>query len=170
MLRLPCTDLINRLQPKAPSETRAIEEIAQLSRDQDVKIKDCVGPILSRDHSHVCDQGKDCEAQSDTRPHDDSHEESRFEAARRGQDHQMISQSGAVLRRMHWLNLLGQTETKLDYVLGRTTAKLNKRHLQTRVSKMKLDEAHSPRPCSESPAPHSSEQTDGQHPVLLGVY
>ena len=42
MLQLPSTDLINRLQPKAPSETRAIEEIAQLSRDQNVKIKDCV--------------------------------------------------------------------------------------------------------------------------------
>ena len=42
MLQLPSTDLINRLQPKAPPETRAIEEIAQLSRDQDVKINDCV--------------------------------------------------------------------------------------------------------------------------------
>ena len=45
VLHLSSTDLINRLQPKAPPETLPIEEIAQLSRDQDVKIKDCVGRI-----------------------------------------------------------------------------------------------------------------------------
>ena len=45
MPQLPSTDLINRLQTRAPSETRALEEIAQPSRDQDVKIKACVGRI-----------------------------------------------------------------------------------------------------------------------------
>ena len=112
VLHLPSTDLINRLQPKAPPETLAIEEIAQLSRDQDVKIKDCVGRIQSVLYSQterlrrVHDQGKDCEAQSDPRPHDDGFGESRFEAARRGQDDQMISQSGAVLQRMCQLSPL----------------------------------------------------------------
>ena len=56
----------------------------------------------------VRDQGKDCEAQSDPRPHDDDHGKSRFEAARRGQDDQMLCQSGAVLQRMCQLSLLGR--------------------------------------------------------------
>ena len=50
-----------------------------------------------------------------------------------------------MLRRMHRLNLLGQTETKLDYVLGRTTAKITERCLQTRVFKLRLGKVHSPR-------------------------
>ena len=57
---------------------------------------------------------------------------------------QTVSQSDAVLRRMHRLNLLGQTETKLDYVLGRTTAKITERCLQTRVFKLRLVKVHPP--------------------------
>ena len=119
------TDLINMLQTEAPSETRAIEKIAQLTRDQDVKIEDIVGRIQSvlgslavrlRDDAvfatkariaRVRDQGKDCEAQSDPQPHDNDRRKSRFETTRRGQDDQMISQGGAVLQRMRRMSLLG---------------------------------------------------------------
>ena len=57
-------------------------------------------------------------------------------------DDQMFSQGDAVLRRMHRLGLLGQTETKLDHVLGRTTAKITERCLQTRVFKLRLGKVH----------------------------
>ena len=41
------TDLINRSQAETPSENRTIEEIAQLSKDQDAKTKDHVGRVQS---------------------------------------------------------------------------------------------------------------------------
>ena len=72
-----------------------------------------------------------------------------------------------MLRRMHRSILLKQTEMKLDYVLGRITAKFTEQCSQTRVFKLRLGEVHSPRPFSESPAPHSSKQTDDQRYVLL---
>ena len=86
-------DLINRLQPKAASETRAIEEIVQLSRDQDVKIKDCVGIIQRVLYSQ----------NSQTHSHTTAIKES-LDSKLRDRDDQTISQSDAVLRRMHWLN------------------------------------------------------------------
>ena len=72
-----------------------------------------------------------------------------------------------MLRRNHRSILLGQTETMLDFVLGRNTAKFTEQCSQTRVFKLRLGEVHSPRPCSESPAPLSSKQTDNQRYVLL---
>ena len=86
-------------------------------------------------------------AQSDPHStHDNNHGKSRFEDVRRDQDDQMISQGDAVLRRMHRLDLLGQTETKIDYVLGPTTAKITERCLQTKAFTLRLGEVHSPRP------------------------
>ena len=72
-----------------------------------------------------------------------------------------------MLRRMHRSILLGQTETKLDYVSERNTAKFTEQCSQTRVFELRLGEVHSPCPFSESPAPHSSKQTDNQRYVLL---
>ena len=46
---------------------------------------------------------------------------------------------------MHRSILSGQTETKFDCVLGRTTAKIVERRLQTRVFKLRLGKVHSPR-------------------------
>ena len=85
-------------------------------------------------------------------------------------DDQRIFQGDALLRRMRRLGLLGETETKLDYVLGLTTAKIMERRLQTKVFKLGLREVHSPRTRLDSPAPHSRRQADGQHPVLLGAH
>merc|ERR1711918_76914 len=42
------------------------------------------------------------------------------------------------LRRMIRLGLLGESERKLDYVLGLTTAKIMERRLQTKVFKLGL--------------------------------
>merc|ERR1712136_554637 len=53
-------------------------------------------------------------------------------------DDQRIFQGDALLRRMRRLGLLGETETKLDYVLGLTTAKIMERRLQTQVFKLGL--------------------------------
>merc|ERR1711945_56500 len=53
-------------------------------------------------------------------------------------DDQRIFQGDALLRRMRRLGLLGETETKLDYVLGLTTAKIMERRLQTKVFKLGL--------------------------------
>ena len=53
------TNLINRLQRVTPSENRTIEEIAQLSKDQDAKTKDHVGRIQSMLDSlavRLCDE------------------------------------------------------------------------------------------------------------------
>ena len=49
-------------------------------------------------------------------------------------DETRIFQGEAMLRRMVRLGLLLDTERKLDYVLGLTTAKLMERRLQTKVS------------------------------------
>merc|ERR1711920_1185277 len=49
-----------------------------------------------------------------------------------------IFQGDALLRRMVRLGLLGETEKKLDYVLGLTTAKIMERRLQTKVFKLGL--------------------------------
>merc|ERR1711970_525378 len=45
---------------------------------------------------------------------------------------------GALLRRMIRLGLLLESERKLDYVLGLTTAKIMERRLQTKVFKLGL--------------------------------
>ena len=88
----------------------------------------------------------------------------------RDQDDQTISLSDAVLRHnMHRLVLLGQTDTKFDYVLRRTTAKITERCLQTRIFKLDLGKVHSPRLWFDSPAPHPSEQPNDQHSVLFLV-
>merc|ERR1711934_1047191 len=49
-----------------------------------------------------------------------------------------IFQGEALLRRMTRLGLLGESERKLDYVLGLTTAKIMERRLQTKVFKLGL--------------------------------
>merc|ERR1711943_107395 len=51
---------------------------------------------------------------------------------------QRIFAGDALLRRMIRLGLLLETEKKLDYVLGLTTAKIMERRLQTKVFKMGL--------------------------------
>merc|ERR1719408_395812 len=48
---------------------------------------------------------------------------------------QRMFQGEALLRRMTRLGLLGDTERKLDYVLGLTTAKIMERRTQTKVFK-----------------------------------
>ena len=138
------TNLINRLQRVTPSENRTIEEIAQLSKDQDAKTKDHVGRIQSMLDSlavRLCDETEFAtKAQSDSQSHDNDHGKSRFGVARRDQDDQMISQSDAVLRRRHRLSLLGQTENKLDYVLGTHHSKDHRDACNS-----SLGEVHSPR-------------------------
>merc|ERR1712232_989925 len=47
-------------------------------------------------------------------------------------------QGEAMLRRMVRLGLLGESERKLDYVLGLTTPKIMERRLQTKVFKLGL--------------------------------
>merc|ERR1712057_102867 len=49
-----------------------------------------------------------------------------------------IFQGEALLRRMSRLGLLMESERKLDYVLGLTTAKIMERRLQTKVFKLGL--------------------------------
>merc|ERR1719291_642863 len=49
-----------------------------------------------------------------------------------------VFQGEALLRRMVRLGLLGETEKKLDYILGLTTAKIMERRLQTKVFKLGL--------------------------------
>merc|ERR1712241_656404 len=49
-----------------------------------------------------------------------------------------IFQGDALLRRMLRLGLLNESEKKLDYVLGLTTAKIMERRLQTKVFKLGL--------------------------------
>ena len=171
------TDLINRLQTKTPSETRTIEEIAQPSKDQDAKTKDHVGRIQAVFDSlavRLCDDAKFATKVQDAR-HDQTHSHTTaikesLDPKLRDQDDQTISQSDAVLRRMHRLSLLGQTERKLGYVLGRATAKITERCLQTRIFKLRLGKVHSPRVSFDSPAPHSSEQSNDQHSVPPGAY
>merc|ERR1711943_40185 len=51
---------------------------------------------------------------------------------------QRIFAGDALLRRMIRLGLLLETEKKLDYVLGLTTAKIMERRLQTKVFKLGL--------------------------------
>merc|ERR1711897_5832 len=51
---------------------------------------------------------------------------------------QRMFQGEALLRRMIRLGLLLESEKKLDYVLGLTTAKLMERRLQTKVFKLGL--------------------------------
>merc|ERR1711953_1644650 len=53
-------------------------------------------------------------------------------------DEARIFQGEALLRRMIRLGLLLESEKKLDYVLGLTTAKLMERRLQTKVFKLGL--------------------------------
>ena len=63
------TDLINRLQAETPSENRTIEEIAELSEDQDAKTKDHVGRVQS-----VLDIGCEIVMTSSSRPrHSQTH-------------------------------------------------------------------------------------------------
>merc|ERR1719161_2823246 len=49
-----------------------------------------------------------------------------------------IFQGEALLRRMTRLGMLGETERKLDYVLGLTTSRIMERRLQTKVYKLGL--------------------------------
>merc|ERR1711937_561789 len=51
---------------------------------------------------------------------------------------QRIFAGDALLRRMVRLGLLGESERKLDYVLGLTTARIMERRLQTKVFKLGL--------------------------------
>merc|ERR1711959_210722 len=53
-------------------------------------------------------------------------------------DETRIFQGEAMLRRMVRMGLLLETEKKLDYVLGLTTAKIMERRLQTKVFKLGL--------------------------------
>merc|ERR1711918_331561 len=53
-------------------------------------------------------------------------------------DETRIFQGQALLRRMTRLGLLTESENKLDYVLGLTTAKIMERRLQTKVFKLGL--------------------------------
>merc|ERR1719163_101805 len=53
-------------------------------------------------------------------------------------DETRIFQGQALLRRMIRLGMLGETERKLDYVLGLTTQKIMERRLQTKVFKLGL--------------------------------
>merc|ERR1719460_3538549 len=50
-------------------------------------------------------------------------------------DETRIFQGEALLRRMQRLGLLSDSERKLDYILGLTTAKIMERRLQTKVFK-----------------------------------
>merc|ERR1712129_624418 len=49
-----------------------------------------------------------------------------------------IFQGEALLRRMNRLGLLSESEKKLDYILGLTTAKIMERRLQTKVLRLGL--------------------------------
>merc|ERR1712183_450551 len=53
-------------------------------------------------------------------------------------DETRVFQGEALLRRMSRLGLLLESERKLDYVLGLTTAKIMERRLQTKVFKLGL--------------------------------
>eukprot|EP00972_Heterocapsa_arctica_P073148 10803355-Heterocapsa_arctica.AAC.1 len=53
-------------------------------------------------------------------------------------DEQRLFQGEALLRRMVRTGLLLESEKKLDYVLGLTTAKIMERRLQTKVFKLGL--------------------------------
>merc|ERR1712064_235138 len=53
-------------------------------------------------------------------------------------DETRLFQGEALLRRMCRLGLLSESERKLDYVLGLTTAKIMERRLQTKVFKLGL--------------------------------
>lgn len=53
-------------------------------------------------------------------------------------DETKIFQGEALLRRMTNLGLLGESERKLDYVLGLTAAKFLERRLQTKVFKLQI--------------------------------
>jgi len=53
-------------------------------------------------------------------------------------DEERIFQGEALLRRMMRMGLLSESEKKLDYVLGLTTAKIMERRLQTKVFKLGL--------------------------------
>merc|ERR1712226_1562484 len=53
-------------------------------------------------------------------------------------DEQRIFQGDALLRRMLRLGLLTESERKLDFVLGLTSAKIMERRLQTKVFKLGL--------------------------------
>ena len=66
-----------------------MQEIAQLSKDQDVKTKDHVGHIQGVLDSLAVRVRRPRHDQ--THPHDNGHGKSRFEAARRDQDDQRIS-------------------------------------------------------------------------------
>merc|ERR1712008_195546 len=56
-------------------------------------------------------------------------------------DEARIFQGEALLRRMIRLGLLTESEKKLDYVLGLTTAKIMERRLQSKVFKLGLAKA-----------------------------
>ena len=103
-----------------------MQEIAQLSSGQDAKTNDHVGRIQGvvrslavkfRDDAELVTKAQD-PRYSQTHSHMTTIKES-LDSKLRDRDDQMISRSDAVLRRMHQLKLLGQTETKFDYVLGR---------------------------------------------------
>ena len=89
-----------------------VQEITQLNKDQDVKTNDHVSRIQGVLHSLAVrvrdDAGFVTEARSDPQPRDSDHGKSRFEAARRDQDDQKISRSGAVLQRMCQWSLSGR--------------------------------------------------------------
>ena len=129
-------------------------------KDQEVKTNDHVGRIqcvLDTLAVRLCDDAVFATKVQDAK-HDETHSHTTTITesldSKLGDD-QMFSEGDAVLRRMHRLGLMGQTETKLDHVLGRTTAKITERCLQTRVFKLRLGKVHSPRPRSDSPAPQT---------------
>ena len=75
---------------RSQSHREVVQEIAQLSKDQDVKTKDHVGRVQGVLDSLAVRLRDDTEfatkAQSDPQPHDNDHGKSRFEVARRDQD------------------------------------------------------------------------------------
>ena len=81
------------------SHRELVQEITQLNKDQDVKTNDHVSPIHGVFHIFAVrvrdDAGFVTEARSGPQPHGSDHGKSRFEAARRDQDDQRMSQSGA---------------------------------------------------------------------------
>ena len=74
-----------------------------------------------------------------------------------------------MLRRMHRLNFLGQTETQLDYV-GTHYSKDHRAMLADQS--LQVEAWQSPFTTREfdSPAPHSSEQSNDQRSVPPGAY
>ena len=128
-----------------------MKEILQLNKDQDVKTNDHVGRIQGVVHNVAVKLRDDAEfvtqAQDPRHNQVHSHVTTVTESldSKLRDEIKMISHGDAVLRRMHRLFLLGQTETKLDDILGRTVAKIIERRRPDRVFNLRLGKVHSSR-------------------------